>query len=164
MDIEILSLFDRSCLDSAELMARSALQKYRNLPIGCVIALDEHIIGQGGNSVIHPHYTPIRHAEMEAIQSVSCDLWPRAKEMTLYTTLEPCIMCLSTIILHGIGRVVFGAYDPKGGGSTILKSLPPYYATGGVPTMIGPVSPERFDKYYDLTARMFDELPCAVKS
>lgn len=159
-----LSLFDRSCLDSAERMAKTALYQYRNLPVGCVIALDEHIIGQGGNAVLHPCYAPIRHAEMEAIQSVPPEFWPRAHQMTLYTSLEPCIMCLSTIILHGIGRVVYGACDTKGGGTTILKSLPPYYQHGGIPQLIGPVDPERFDKYYDLTARMFDDLPCAVKN
>ena len=157
-----LTLFDLSCLDSADLLARGALKRDRNLPIGCVIALDEQIIGQGANAVIHPDYNPGRHAEIEAIRSVPVSLWPRAKEMTLYTTLEPCIMCLSTIILHGIGRVVFGALDKRGGGSCILRHLPPYYDEGGVPQMIGPVDPERFDRYYALTERMFADLPCAV--
>ena len=164
MDIDLLSLFDRSCLDSAELMAKAALQKNRNLPIGCVIALDGRIIGQGANAVIHPQYQPIRHAEMEAIKSVPCELWDQEKDMTLYTKLEPSIMCLSTIILHGIGRIVFGAHDVKGGGTAILGHLPPYYDNGGVPKIIGPVAPERFDKYYVLADRMFAELPCAVKA
>ncbi len=163
MDIDTLTLFDYSCLDSAALMAKSALSKRRNLPIGCVIALDEHIIGQGENAVINPVYDPGRHAEIEAIRSVPKALWERAHEMTLYTTLEPCIMCLSTIILHGIGRIVYGAHDKRGGGTCILEHLPSYYDKGGVPTLVGPVDPERFDKLYELSNRMFANLPCAVK-
>jgi len=163
MDIDTLTLFDYSCLDSAALMAKSALSKHRNLPIGCVIALDEHIVGQGENAVINPVYDPGRHAEIEAIRSVPKELWGRAHEMTLYTTLEPCIMCLSTIILHGIGRIVYGAQDKRGGGSCILRHLPAYYDNGGVPDIVGPVDPNRFDKLYELSNRMFADLPCAVK-
>ena len=163
MDIDKLSPFDYSCLDSAGIMAKSALTKHRNLPIGCVIALDGHVIAEGENAVINPRYDPWRHAEIEAIRKVPVELWPRASEMTLYTTLEPCIMCLSTIILHGIGRVVYGAIDKRGGGSCILKHLPSYSDMGGVPEVIGPVDPERFDKLYELSDRMFSNLPCAVK-
>lgn len=163
MDIDQLSLFDQSCLDSAHLLAKAALTKHRNLPIGCVIALNEKIISTGENAVVYPEYNPGRHAEIEAIRSVPVHLWSQAKDMTLYTTLEPCIMCMSTIILHGIGRVVFGANDKLGGGSCLLKHLPAYYDEGGVPTLVGPVDPEVFDKYYELTDRMFANLPCAVK-
>ena len=153
-ELDALSLWDLSCMDSAELMARNALQK-RNLPIGCVISLDAQIIATGENAIHHPTADPWRHAECEALRHSPPELWTRARDMTLYTTLEPCIMCLSTLILHGIGRIVYGACDKRGGGSCILPHLPPFYGKDNTPILIGPTDPQRFDKYYELADRMF---------
>jgi tRNA(adenine34) deaminase len=44
--------------------------------------------------------------------------------MTCYTTLEPCVMCFGAVVLHRIGRVVFGAKDPRGGALALLGHLP----------------------------------------
>ena len=156
MDIETLSLFDRSCLDSAALLAKGALSRHRNLPIGCVIALDEKIIGSGANTILHPNYDPGRHAEIEAIRSVDVQLWSRAKDMTLYTTLEPCIMCMTTIVLYQIGRVVFGARDVRGGATCLLPHLPALYQADQF-KLVGPTDPERFDKLYELAHHMLYE-------
>ncbi|HVF92197.1 MAG TPA: nucleoside deaminase [Blastocatellia bacterium] len=132
-----------------------------NLPIGAVIALEGEVIAEAGNSVLSPQYHPGRHAEMEALARVPASLWPRCREMTCYTTLEPCVMCMGAILLHGIGRVVFGAADVDGGAGVMLSRLPAYYANGaGVPVWIGPVIPEVCDPLYDRVRERFDKLPC----
>ena len=98
-----------------------------NLPIGAVIVLDGRIIAEGRNAIWSPLPAATRHAEMEALWSVDPALWPRAGEMTLYTTLEPCLMCAGAIMLHRIGRLVFGAADPYGGIGEGLAHGPPYF-------------------------------------
>ena len=98
-----------------------------NLPIGAVIALNGEIIAGGRNAIWVPAFDATRHAEMEALRAVPQALWPSASEMTLYTTLEPCLMCFASSLLHGIGRVVFGSLDPYGGASTSVGALPPYF-------------------------------------
>lgn len=98
-----------------------------NLPIGAVIVLDDQVIAEGPNGVVLPVHHPGRHAEMQALARVPEALWPRAREMTCYSTLEPCVMCFGALLLHGVGRVVFGARDPQGGAGVLLDHLPPYY-------------------------------------
>lgn len=131
-----------------------------NLPIGAVITLDGRIVGEGCNRMASPSYHPGRHAEIEALRSVPVEAWERAPEMTCYSTLEPCVMCTGTLLLHGIGRVVFGANDVGGGGGAILSHLPPFFHGGArVPDWVGPVLPERCDPFFERARAMFLELP-----
>jgi tRNA(adenine34) deaminase len=102
-------------------------EKSGNLPIGAVIALDGEVIAAGQNAIWSPRLALSRHAEMEALASVPDRLWPRSRQMTLFTTLEPCVMCAGAILLHNIGRLVFGTTDPAGGIGSCLASLPPYF-------------------------------------
>jgi tRNA(adenine34) deaminase len=136
-----------------------------NLPIGCVITLDDRVIAEAGNALLVPHYHPGRHAEIEALGRVPAELWARAREMTCHTTLEPCVMCAGALLLHGVGRVVFGALDPEGGAGALLSQLPRYYAGGvGVPEWVGPVLPEVCDPLYARVNARFDALPCGKNS
>ena len=98
-----------------------------NLPIGAVIVLDGKVVATGMNSIWMPQRDLTRHAEMEALRAVPAELWPRSREMTLFTTLEPCVMCAGAILLHRIGTIVFGSTDPYGGVGACLHALPPYF-------------------------------------
>ena len=134
-----------------------------NLPVGAVITLDDRVIAEAGTSILRPHYYPGGHAETESLRRVPAHLWSRAREMTCYTTLEPCVMCMGAILLHGVGRVVFGANDAEGGAGQVLPHLPAYYTHGGgacVPEWIGPLLPELCDALYVRVKEKFDELPC----
>ena len=133
-----------------------------NLPIGAVLTLDAEVIAEAGNAVLIPNYHPGRHAEIEALGRVPVTLWPRAREMTCYTTLEPCVMCTGALLLHGVGRVVFGSEDREGGGGQrTLAHLPDYYANGaGVPLWHGPLLAEICDPLYERLQKRFNELPC----
>jgi len=86
------------------------------VPVGCVIVHDGLVIGRGHNQV-ETLRDATAHAEILAIGAASTTLqsW-RLHECTLYVTLEPCSMCAGAIVLARVGRVVYGAVDPKAGG------------------------------------------------
>ena len=134
-------------------------EKRGNLPIGAVITLGDTVIAEAGSSILAPVYHPGRHAETEALRKVPLELWPRSREMTCYSTLEPCLMCFGALLLHGVGRIVFGAEDKEGGAKAVLGHLPEYYADGkGVPEWLGPVAATECDELYRRTAERFDRL------
>lgn len=84
--------------------------------------------------------------------------------MTCYTTLEPCLMCMGALLLHGVGRVVFGARDEEGGAGSALAHLPNYYASGlGVPLWVGPLLTEVCDALYHRALENFNRLPCGKR-
>src|SRR3989304_9214874 len=137
-----LSEVERRHLDRAIAIARDA-EKDGNWPIGCVLVLGDNVIAEGANSTLMPNYHPGRHAEMEALGFVPDNLWHRAKEMTCYTTMEPCTMCFGALLLHRIGRIIFGASDKQGGALYLLPELPKYIRDHiGLPEIVGPVSAE----------------------
>jgi len=86
-------------------------------PVGAVI-LDPktgEIVARAGNGPIAAH-DPTAHAEIAAIRAAAAKLGNyRLTDLTLVVTLEPCAMCAGAISHARIGRVVFGAEDPKGG-------------------------------------------------
>ena len=122
----ILSGFDQECMEQAVQLALEAEAK-GNLPIGAVIAHARKIIAEGNNAIWKPDLSPHRHAEMEAMGEIPADLREQTGDMTLYTTLEPCLMCLGAILLYRIGRVVFGSSDGFGGASASFGRLPDYF-------------------------------------
>lgn len=86
------------------------------VPVGAVIT-DEYdtIIARAGNQTIADK-DPSAHAEMFAIRRACAHLGlERLTQCTLYVTLEPCVMCAGAISHARLKRLVFGAYDPKGG-------------------------------------------------
>jgi tRNA(adenine34) deaminase len=87
---------------------------------------------------------------MLALAAVPDELLGRLPEMTCYTTLEPCVMCFGALVLHQIGRVVFGARDPRGGALGLLEHLPSdVKATIAHVEWIGPVRPDLCNPLYE---------------
>ncbi len=91
------------------------------VPVGAVLVKNEKCIAEGWNQPIQKH-DPTAHAEIIAIRKagVALDNY-RLINTTLYVTLEPCVMCMGAIAQARIGRLVFGAFDPKRG--TICNAL-----------------------------------------
>ncbi len=117
-----------------------------NLPVGVVVALDSEVVAEGRSAIWAPEFDATRHAEIEALRAVQADLWESSDEMTLYTTLEPCLMCFGAILLHRIGRVVFGSSDSYGGAGPSLGHLPPYFQERIEKTQwLGPIMPGECD-------------------
>jgi tRNA(Arg) A34 adenosine deaminase TadA len=86
-------------------------------PVGCVI-VDEttgEVVAEGRNGPIGAH-DPTAHAEIVAMRAAAAKRGNyRLTGLTLYVTLEPCARCAGAISPARIGRVVWGADDPKGG-------------------------------------------------
>ncbi|MCH7592143.1 MAG: nucleoside deaminase [Planctomycetes bacterium] len=93
------------------------------VPIGAVIARDERIIARGHNQR-ELLGDPTAHAEMLALTAASSHVgsW-RLDDCTMYVTLEPCCMCAGAIVVARLGRLVFGATDPKAGACVSLFTI-----------------------------------------
>lgn len=151
---------DRLWMDQAVELALET-ERAGNLPIAALLVLGSRCIAAAGSEIVAPVYHPGRHAEIQALGQVPEERWPQAARMTCYTTLEPCLMCMGALLLHGIGRVVFGAWDLVGGSTDTLTQLPAYYAKGrGIPEWIGPILPERCDPLYQRANALYSNLPC----
>lgn len=117
-----------------------------DLPIAAVIVLGEEIVSAAGNRSFTPSPHPGRHAEVLALAGIPDGLVARLPEMTCYCTLEPCLMCFGALVLHRMGRVVFGAGDPRGGAVSLVEHLPPYVAAKAkAMSWLGPAWPEVCD-------------------
>lgn len=105
---------DESYMKEAIRQARKA-EKLDEVPIGCVIVKDGHIIARGYNRRNTDKNT-LAHAELSAIRKASRVVgdW-RLEDCTMYVTLEPCQMCAGAIIQARIPRLVIGARNPKAG-------------------------------------------------
>ena len=124
-------------------------QRRGNLPIGAVIVLDGEVVARGMNAIWRPRLDLTRHAEMEALRTVPVELWPRSREMALFTTLEPCVMCAGAILLHRLGVIMFGSTDPYGGVGACLRDLPPYFREElSLVRWTGPLLPAECDRLY----------------
>ena len=96
-----------------------------DVPIGAVV-LDSSgaVIGVGANTR-EIDSDPTGHAEILALRMAGAALgqW-RLSGCTLAVTLEPCAMCAGAAVLARVGRIVFGAWDPKAGAAGSLWDLP----------------------------------------
>ncbi|KAG0204713.1 hypothetical protein BGX28_003418 [Mortierella sp. GBA30] len=92
------------------------------VPVGCVFVHQGEVIGKGRNRT-NESLNGTRHAEFEGVDMILSqekyriqaeDLW---KDVTLYVTIEPCVMCASALRQLGIGQVYFGAGNDRFGGN-----------------------------------------------
>ncbi|MDM5318448.1 tRNA adenosine(34) deaminase TadA [Bacillus altitudinis] len=93
------------------------------VPIGAIIVVDDQIVSRAHN-LRETEQRSIAHAELIAIDEAckTTGSW-RLEDAVLYVTLEPCPMCAGAIVLSRVKKVVFGAYDPKGGCAGTLMNL-----------------------------------------
>ena len=93
------------------------------VPIGAVVVCRGRIIGKGRNMTERLN-DPTAHAEMIAITAATEAMGGKyLNDCTIYVTVEPCPMCAGALAWSQIGRVVFGASDPKRGFSIFSPSL-----------------------------------------
>ena len=105
-------------LEMAELAASRG-----EVPVGAVLTKDDEMVAEGHNLTVTSN-DPTAHAEVVVIREAAQTLsdW-RLTECTLYVTLEPCAMCAGALVLSRLGRLVFGASDPKAGMAGSLGNL-----------------------------------------
>jgi len=93
------------------------------VPIGAVIVCNGRLVAKGHN-MVEKLQDPSAHAEMIAITSATEAIgWKYLNNCTLYVTVEPCPMCAGALNWAQIGRIVYGASDPKRGYSLFSPSL-----------------------------------------
>ena len=95
-----------------------------DVPVGAVLARDGQVIACAHNER-EASGGPLAHAEMLALHRA----WQRLGERrlrgcTLYVTLEPCPMCAGALVMAGVDRCVFGAYDPRQGCCGSVYDIP----------------------------------------
>src|ERR1700685_3804030 len=96
-------------------LAREA-ERAGEVPIGAVVVLNGAVIGRGRNSPI-ARADPTAHAEILALREAAAAAQNyRLEGATLYTTLEPCVMCAGALVAARVARLVFGARDLRFGG------------------------------------------------
>ncbi len=85
------------------------------VPVGALVVRDGEVLGEGCNGPVAGH-DPTAHAEIAALRAAAtrCGNY-RLPDTTLYVTLEPCLMCAGAMVHARVARLVFGAFDPKGG-------------------------------------------------
>ena len=102
-----------------------------DFPVGCVLVGGDRVLtsarrrnsaGPGANELDHAEILALR-ALLQDTPDVDC------REITAYSTMEPCLMCFATLLLSGIRRFVWAYEDVMGGGTTLsLDRLPELYA------------------------------------
>ena len=96
-------------------LARQA-EAHGEVPVGAVVVVGGEVQGRGFNSPIRLT-DPTAHAEMLAIREAAAAIGNyRLEAATLYSTLEPCVMCAGALVAARVGKLVFGARDLRFGG------------------------------------------------
>ncbi|MFM7687509.1 MAG: tRNA adenosine(34) deaminase TadA [Actinomycetota bacterium] len=92
-----------------------AAQGHGDVPIGAVVVRNGEVVARRHNER-ELTGDPTAHAEVLALRDAAANVghW-RLTDCTLYVTLEPCVMCAGALVNARIGRVVYGAVDPKAG-------------------------------------------------
>ncbi len=109
-------------------------------PVGCVMVHDKKILVCGarkGTTGDCPN--EVDHAEMIALRRlIRLDSKINLREVTVFSTLEPCLMCFGALMISGIGKLVFAYEDAMGGGTQCdAVNLPPLYQSNQMPIIPG---------------------------
>ncbi|MGH9225775.1 MAG: tRNA adenosine(34) deaminase TadA [Acidimicrobiales bacterium] len=97
--------------------------EHGDVPVGAVALVDGQVVARRHNEREHLA-DPTAHAEILALRDAAAALatW-RLSAVTLVVTLEPCPMCAGALVAARVGRLVFGASDPKAGACGTLYNL-----------------------------------------
>ena len=123
--------FMKKALEQAE----KALAK-NEFPVGCVLVHAETVIAAGSRrGTADGPANELDHAEILALRELDgLKLTVHRSAITLFCTMEPCLMCYAATLLNGIGRIVYAFEDAMGGGTRCdLSALPPLYGSRVIP-------------------------------
>jgi len=125
-------------------------------PIGAVVVVDGDVVSRGRSRQLELR-SQLAHAELEALQQGGDVLWERHDDAVLFTTVEPCPLCLGAAVMADVPRIVFAHEDPAVQSGLIVERVP--YVAGHIATYRGGVlrdeSRALFERY---EPRMLDWL------
>lgn len=94
------------------------------VPVGAVVVLEGRVVGRGHNRTVKSGQ-PFEHAEVVAMWDAVANVGAHAlEEAVLYSTIEPCVMCIGAVMLAKVPRVVFGAREPRTGACESILAIP----------------------------------------
>ena len=106
---------DEEFMNQALELAREA-ERAGEVPVGAVVVLNGEVIGRGRNAPVESN-DPSAHAEMVALREAASAIGNyRVENATIFSTLEPCVMCAGALVAARVARLVFGARDLRFGG------------------------------------------------
>jgi len=123
-------------------------------PVGCVLVYRDKILATGARQgTVGEGINEIDHAEMVALRRLTENGDPLDRgQITAFSTMEPCLMCYSALIIAGIGRIVYAYEDVMGGGTGCdLANLNPLYKNSPVkvvPNILRAASLKIFKTYF----------------
>ena len=113
---------DARYVDLALVEARRAADA-GEVPIGAVVVLDGMVIARAHNAPITLR-DPTAHAEVLALRAAARETGNyRLERASVYTTVEPCLMCCGALVHARVARLVYGAADPKAGAAASLYRI-----------------------------------------
>jgi tRNA(adenine34) deaminase len=115
-------------------LARSALAR-DEFPVGCVLVYKERVVAGGARRGTRKEVpSELDHAEIMALRELEALPDPVDRRLvTVYSTLEPCLMCLGALLIGGIGTIVYAYEDAMGGATACDRSkLPDLYRCSSV--------------------------------
>ncbi len=130
-------------------MARQALVE-GEFPVGCVIVYDGKIVADGRRQNCKQDIgSELDHAEIIALRKFSeKQIKVDLGKVTVYSSMEPCLMCFSTLLVNGITRFVYGYEDIMGGGTNLpLKMLSPLYRSLDISITAGVLRKESLELF-----------------
>ena len=136
-------------------IARHALNN-DEFPVGCVIVYKDKVIAQGERINTNQNMaSELDHAEMIALRRLEELSHPGDRaEMTIYATLEPCLMCFGAILISRIGTLVYAYEDAMGGGvSCDRKKLPRLYGYNDIEIVPNVCREESLQLFQDFFSR-----------
>ncbi len=121
-------------MHQALVLAQQALDR-DEFPVGCLLVHRDRIIAKGvRKGTFRQVPSELDHAEMIALRHL--EAWSEPvdfKEITLYTTMEPCLMCFGALLISGIGTIVYAYEDAMGGGTACDRTrMPVLYKNNAV--------------------------------
>lgn len=129
------SIFMKLALEEAKIALKNG-----DVPVGAVLVIDGKQVGVHKNST-YSNETYGCHAEANVIKENSKRIKEAVQDkglkVELYTTLEPCLMCLGTALIHRIERIIFACPDPHGGATSLKCNELPHWYEEVWPIIIG---------------------------
>jgi tRNA(adenine34) deaminase len=113
-----LELFMRAALEEAEAAGAAG-----EIPIGAVVVIDGEIVSRG-RARHQEHKSQLRHAELNAMLDGGERLWRDYRRAVLFTTVEPCPLCLGAAVMADIPHIIYAVHDAVVKSELTLESNP----------------------------------------